>query len=390
MAKITAAGLTLRPRYLKLSAFYFLYCAALGVYLAYWPLYLREIGFTAAAIGALTAGVLISKLLSAYVFGRIADRDGRVRTLQHTALGCALAFVLVSLSDTLWWVAGTMWLFGFFWGPLLSQLDAITIVQLGHAPHGYSRIRMWGSLGFIAGTVGGAPLIDAWGPSAVPALVAPQLFLLWLLSRRLPERRERRTAPSASLRRALTPAALCLFALCFMMQLAHGPYYAFFTLYMTELAYSKTSIGLLWGVAVGAEVGVFLIMHRLLATVAAPALLLFSMLTTAARWLLTAHFPDTAVIVFAQLLHAVSFGVYHAAAVHLLKRWFPRDMSSRAQALYAVSSFGLGGALGIFFAGQMWDSIGGAGVFMVSAALAFAGAALSLPLFPAARRRALS
>ncbi|HBD11078.1 MAG TPA: MFS transporter, partial [Porticoccaceae bacterium] len=60
-------------------------------------------------------------------------------------------------------------------------------------------------------------------------------------------------------------------------------------------------------------------------------------------------------LVIAQILHAFSFGTYHAAAIETVRRLFAPGSQGGGQALYGAVSFGIGGALGSFLAGQYWS-----------------------------------
>ncbi len=76
-----------------------------------------------------------------------------------------------------------------------------------------------------------------------------------------------------------------------------------------------------WGVA--AEVILFLRMHRLLQRFGARGVLLASLGLAVLRWLLIGNFVDSlAVQIFAQTLHAATFGAFHAAAIHLVHHYF--------------------------------------------------------------------
>lgn len=57
---------------------------------------------------------------------------------------------------------------------------------------------------------------------------------------------------------------IALFIACFLNQAAHGPYYAFLSLYLETFGYSREAIGLLWGLGVAVEVGLFVLFPRLL------------------------------------------------------------------------------------------------------------------------------
>ena len=92
---------------------------------------------------------------------------------------------------------------------------------------------------------------------------------------------------------------------------------------------------------------------------------------TALRWVLIGHFIDhLAVLLFAQLLHAASFGLYHAVSIELFHRLFKGKHQGRGQALYSSISFGAGGAVGSYASGLMWDQASAATIFNLAAATA--------------------
>ncbi|HIP53157.1 MAG TPA: MFS transporter, partial [Chromatiales bacterium] len=88
-------------------------------------------------------------------------------------------------------------------------------------------------------------------------------------------------------------------------------------------------------------------------------------------WLLIALFPRWLwVLVGAQLLHATTFGTFHAAAIHLVHRYFRGRHQGRGQALYSSVSFGAGGAVGSLASGYIWSGLGPAWTYGVSTLVA--------------------
>ena len=79
-------------------------------------------------------------------------------------------------------------------------------------------------------------------------------------------------------------------------------------------------------------------------------------------------------LVIAQLLHAATFGSFHAAAIHLVFRFFKGRLQGRGQALYSSLSYGAGGAAGALVSGVLWESFGPTPSFV-------AGALVSLVAF---------
>jgi PPP family 3-phenylpropionic acid transporter len=170
------------------------------------------------------------------------------------------------------------------------------------------------------------------------------------------------------------PEVAALLGACFLMSLARGPQYAFFSIYLVDHGYSKAAVGWMWTYGVIAEIAVFLLMPALLRRFSLSAILLVCFAATVVRFLMIGWGVDLApVLFFAQLLHGLSFGAYHAAAVTAIHRWFRGAHQVRGQAIYLSVSFGAGGVLGSMLAGLSWDSIGPAWTFSAAAVAAFVG-----------------
>ncbi|MCP1727107.1 PPP family 3-phenylpropionic acid transporter [Natronospira proteinivora] len=370
----------------RLASFYLFYFAVLGAMVPYWGPYLRSIGFSAAQIGELMAILLGTKLVAPYLWGWIADRSGRrMRIIRLAGFLAAALFAGFLLGDSYLWMAAVMMSFSFFWNAALPQFEAVTLNHLGKRVDRYGRIRLWGSVGFIASVVTIGPVLDARGEAILPWIVWGLLLLLWFSTLTVPDRGDRR---QVSARGSITgilrrPEVVSLFIACFLAKASHGPYYGFFTIHLQDVGYSGGVIGALWALGVVAEIGVFLLMPRLLPWAGPRLLMLIALGLTAIRWLLIAGFVDKiGVLVGAQLLHMASFGLYHAVAVHFIHRFFAGPYQGRGQALYSSLSFGAGGALGSLAGGYLWDGLGAAQVFALAgaaAAVAFVVAWFGLP-----------
>jgi len=363
--------------YWRLSTFYLFHFASLGVLVPYWSLYLKHQGFGAGEIGELMALLMATKIVSPNIWGWIADHTGlRLGVVRAGALLAFVTFIAIFFVDSYWATALVMVLFSFFWNAVLPQFEANTLSHLGAQQHRYSSIRLWGSIGFIVTVAGMGPLLDAFDAGIVPGVMLV-LFVGILLASLLAPALDGAPHPvhGESLRRVLLkPQVLALLAVCFLMQASHGPYYTFYTLYMEGHGYTRSAIGQLWALGVVAEVGIFLLMPRLVAHYPLRSLLLASLALTALRWLLIGHYPQSLPIVLAaQTLHAASFGVYHATAIALFHKYFPGRLQGRGQALYASLSFGAGGALGSYYSGVVWESLGAEAAFIIAAGLSAAG-----------------
>jgi PPP family 3-phenylpropionic acid transporter len=357
--------------YWRLSGFYLFYFASLGALVPYWGLYLKTLGLNVTEIGQLIAILLATKIVAPNVWGWIADHTGhRMAIVRMASLLGAVSFTGVYLGHSYWWLAAVMTVFSFFWNASLPQFEATTMSHLGRDTHRYSGIRLWGSVGFIITVALLGPLLDVWGTGLLPAIVLGLFVLIWISSLSVPESAAGHLVLDQQplLKVLRRPLVLSLLAVCFLVQASHGPYYAFYTLYLEDAGYSTAVIGQLWALGVVAEIGVFLVMPMLLPRFGARRLLLTAVGLTVLRWLLIAGFVEvTAVIVFAQILHAASFGLYHAVAIYMIHVLFTGAHQGRGQALYSSISFGAGGAAGSLVSGYLWSGIGPQTMYLMAA-----------------------
>jgi PPP family 3-phenylpropionic acid transporter len=360
--------------YWRLSGFYFFYFATLGALVPYWGLYLKSIGFAPVDIGVLMALLMLSRIVAPLIWAWIADHNTqRMRVVRIAALITVIAFSGVFFGTGFWWLAGVMVVFSFFWNASLPLLEVITMNHSGGHAGAYGRVRLWGSLGFIASVLALGPVIDVRGPWWVLPSLLTLMGGIWLSSQLLPESDvQAPTLHAGRLRDVLRRPEVAAFLLaCFLMQASHGPYYTFYSIYLEANGYSKTLIGVLWAFAVVCEIGVFLVMRRLLRYLALRIVLLLSFALAALRWLLIGHYPESlSVLIIAQVLHAATFGSFHASAIQMVYRFFTGRHQHRGQAIYGSASFGLGGAVGSFYSGHTWATLGPTISFDIAALLA--------------------
>lgn len=360
--------------YWRLSGFYLFYFASLGALVPYWSLYLKSLGFSSLQIGQLMAILMATKIISPNIWGWIADHTGkRMAVVRLGSLLAVVSFAGVFFVDSFWGLALAMLLFSFFWNAALPQFEATTLSHLGEQSHRYSMIRLWGSIGFILTVAGLGPLLDSAGAAILPPVLLGLFLAIWgsslLVQERLVEHPVRESQPISRILRR--PEVLALLAVCFLMQASHGPYYTFYTIYMEGFGYSRSIIGQFWALGVIAEVVIFLIMSQLVTRFGLRSLMLWTAVLTALRWLLIGAMPESlGVMLFAQLLHAASFGVFHATAIALFHKFFIGRHQGRGQALYSSLSFGAGGAFGALYSGMAWDSLGAAPTYGLAALLA--------------------
>ena len=358
--------------YWRLSGFYFLYFAALGGFIPYWSLYLKDFGFNPIEIGELSALLVGTKIIGPILWGWIADHTGKsIGIIRLAAFFSTLIFAgFLWAHDYVGFALITIG-FSFFWNAMLPQFEAVTLAHLRNESHRYSRIRLWGSIGFIVAVLSIGAILEHYPVTLLPLIIATLLLLNAGITFVTPE------AKSISLDKAThgilkiikMPEVLAFMAVNVLLQMAHAPYYVFYSIYLKHAQYSSTVTGLLWALGVLAEIVLFIYMRNLLKHCSLRAILLLSLALATARWLMIGWGSEYLwVLIVAQLFHAATFGGTHVVAMYLLQRYFGEQHQGKGQALYTSLCFGLGGVLGSLYSGYYWDLLGSQFVFSMAAA----------------------
>ena len=363
--------------FLRLSLFYLVFFALLGLVLPYWAPYLSSVGMDATEIGWLLGIFHFSRIYAPNIWGQLADRTGRrVAILRLGAIAGFLVICWLPWLDAFWSLALVVLCFSFFWNAILPQFEVVTLQHLAGKGELYGKIRLWGSVGFILSVLIGAELFVGQGISGLPWGMLSVMLAIAVTTFIVPAPQTSATAAaSAPAGQAVAvgavlkqPVVIQFMVMVFFAQLAHGPYNGFFTLLLQEQGYDATTIGFLWCLGVVAEIVLFAILHKIWTRFSVIHVLMFSMALSVLRWWLLAIYADTLpVLLFAQLLHAASFAVLHATGIRWVQALFPPDAQGRGQALHASFGWGLGGVLGSIAAGYLWYHFGSSVTFGVAA-----------------------
>lgn len=363
--------------YWRLSGYYFFYFAFIGAFSPYFGLYLQSLSFSAWDIGLLMSQMQLMRLFGPNLWGWLADRFGRRTAIIRLAAVIGLAgFTAFFWLDKLSGMLVAMAVLAFFWSAALPLVETLTFDHLREESGRYSRIRLWGSIGFIVAVMATGAVLDYSAPIGVLWVCWGILLGILAFAIALPDARPavhaRDEQPIGEILRQ--PKVIALMAACFAMSAAHGALYVFYSIHLSDNGYSKTEVGLLWSLGVVAEIFVFMLMSRLSQRFSLRVLLLASFAAAVVRFLLVGWGVDSLVImVVAQLMHGMTFGAYHASAIAAVNLWFPGRSQGRGQALYSSLSFGAGGLLGALIGGWSWESWGAGWTFTQSSVFALLG-----------------
>jgi PPP family 3-phenylpropionic acid transporter len=363
-----------------LAVQYFLYFGVMGMHLPFFNLYCYQIGFTGWQIGVLSASRSIVLIIFGIAWSVLADRFQNRRAIY---IGCnflsAAAWGLFLLTADFAWMLAITLIYGVFFAPLISFLEAFAMDSLGRDKKRYGRMRLWGSLAFIAVVLALGRLIDLYSVKIILSLILAGSWIQALVSLGIaanvpPARLDFR----AGLKKLLSKRVSSFLACALLMLASHSAYYGFFSIHLNRLGYDNFFIGLCWTVAVGAEIVAMFFSERIFKRFDYEKVLLFSFAIAALRWTGLWVVQSAAGILVLQLTHAVTYGTFHMASILYIDGLAPKETKTIAQAVNNAVTYGLGLMVGFFVSGALYGRIGSPALFAVCGLVALLGGTLFL------------
>jgi PPP family 3-phenylpropionic acid transporter len=366
----------------RLALFYAAYFVVIGIILPFWPTWLESRGLTAQQIGLLLALGSWGKLAGNPIFTALADRVGDFKRPLILITAAALVFyILFAFADGFW---------PLFVVTMLAALCLSSIMPLGDglamglvARHGlhYGRVRLWGSVSFIAAGAGAGWLLTGRSAELVLLLVIAAVGVTLVSCMALPEVGSGPVQrPAAGWLGLLANRRFVVFVVASgLIQSSHAVLYGFGTLHWLAAGHDKDTIGLLWAVGVVAEAALFAAGGGVVGRLGPIWLLVLAGIAGMLRWTVAAVSTDLLVLGLIQLLHGLTFGAAHLAAMYYLMREVPAGLAATAQGLYGAVAWGAAFGLTMLAAGALYAAYSG-GAFFVMAAMCLAGTAFALIL----------
>ena len=355
---------------------FFLSSAVYSVITPFLALMVRDLGYSTVLVGILLGIFEGAGVAGPLVFGFLADKKQRYRLLLVTSciIPALVAFPLALLvHPAVSALLLAMMAFGF--KSSTSLLDAVTTIQIGAAGN-YGQIRVWGSVGFVVGT-----LCLQWTPffkpdnalniafwiTVVTSITVISMLILPVFSAntentadKLPE-----TQPG---KKIITMYFTVGFLLIFFSRFSMAAFYTYFPLYLTEEV-KWDAVGLMFALATSTEIPCIFFSARIIRRFGPLPLLALAAFGVCIRLLLWAVFPYKAAIVAAQLLHSLCFGIYHPAAISFFSRVFPPEKRGQGMAIYLALGSGLPALIGNMAGGGIVEAVGFRPLFAIYSAV---------------------
>jgi PPP family 3-phenylpropionic acid transporter len=367
---------------LRLALFYASLSTSFGVIVPFWPTWLAARGLDAAQIGLLLSLGYFIKLLGNPVLAALADRHGDIRRILIGLAVANLAFyALFGAARSFWLILGVTILAGLGLTAMTPLGDSLAMrLSVSRGLH-YGRVRLWGSLAYVLSGLAAGIVLAGRPADLVLVLVMLGLAASLLSCIGLPRIRllaaRRATAGWLDL---LRDRRFLLFIMAAgLVQSSHAVLYGFGTLHWLAAGYGKDVVGMLWALGTGAEIFLFMVGSAAIERLGAARLLALGAVAGAIRWTVAALTTSLPLLIFVQLLHALSFGASHLAAMYFLARNVPAGLAATAQGVYGAVAVGGVFGLTMLAAGSLYKALAGGAFFaMAGMCLVGAGAAFCL------------
>jgi PPP family 3-phenylpropionic acid transporter len=365
-----------------------------GTLLPYIPLYLLERGLSAAAIGAVLAGMALVWLFAGLVCGYLADHHLNPERilLAGTSAAAALALTLTLTADGAT-VALIILALTLVRSPL-TLLDAIALRKLRTMSRtGYARIRLRMSAGWAITAIGSGLAYQAFGLRLIPFVYAPltALAAVWMWRALKPE-----TAAAAGeiappigkgVRLGGIPLVMIGFLLsCFLLGVSLAATQNFVTLQISVLGGGALLVASAAAFQALTEIPTMGYTHVLTRYLSHRALFAIGCAIYVAVFVAWALVSNALVVALLKLVVGVAFALTYVASVTIANELSPPRLRATGQALVKSTMFGLAPIIGALGGGIVYGTLGPRVMFLASTVVVAAAGAIAVALVPAARR----
>lgn len=362
----------------------------IGTNLPYLPVWLDWAGLSPSEIAVITATPLIVRVGVTPVIAFAADRAGDHRKFLIGLSWAGLAgLIALAQSRGFWPILTWTVVFSLAWTTILPLTETVAMSGVKAAGLDYGRMRLWGSLSFIAASLVGGWVVQRLGAGSAIWLVVAGAVLTTMAAHALARpiglgRLKAATSPprlsiGGALGLLRSRIFLIFLAAAGLTQAAHAVFYTFGTLHWRDLGLSTGWSGTLWAISIVAEVVLFAYSAAVVRRIGPVELIVAGAGAAVIRWLAMGFDPPLALLVPLQLLHALTFGATHIGAIHFIGRAVPETQAGTAQALYASVTGGIAMGGAMLVAGPLYAAYAGR-AYWAMAVLAAVGLIASLVL----------
>lgn len=349
-----------------LAIFYFFYFGIVGIYIIFMPKVLAMVGYSASEIGIIFSAAPLVRFLVPFAFRSGLELNGKVFNFALVIMLLSAFSFYLSLNSFYTLVLSNVGL-GIGMSLILPYVEVIALDVLGKSRYG--KIRLYGSIGFVIVAL----VLVQFLSSAQIALFYLMFFtsltsiLAFILGSKKVSQKEIVEGYHDDITILLHWK---LWLGLTLVQVSFGAFYNFFTIYETAHNISLDMTINLWVFGVFVEIIMLYSQGRLL-QYNFVFLLQLTTFSAVVRWMLLYLYPENLMLLFfSQSLHALSFALFYTVSISYLHQLYANKVL--AQQLLSGITFGLGGLVGAFSFGYIYEYYSEY-IFLVASGVAFLG-----------------
>ena len=367
----------------RLALYYAAYFAVIGILLPFWPIWLEGKGLDAVEIGFILASAPFVRAIGSPLIAQVADRHGLRRPIIIVLTASAtISFAVFNYINDFWPIIIVTILFFMLFSSSQPLAESLTMHVVRNEGANYGRMRLWGSVTFILAAIGGGYLLEGRNVNIIFYLSLIGLWILFVICIFLPKFRFPADAdkefPILKLLK-IKPFVWMLIAAA-LIQSSHAVVYSFSTIHWKSIGFSESLIGILWAEGVLAEIILFQYSSLVLNRISPTMLIIIAAAAGIIRWSIMGYTDFLPALIFAQVLHGLTFGAAHLGAIHYISETIPPNLSATAQSLLSAVVMGLAIGLTTMISGVLYSSVGSLAYFPM-AGMAFVSVIVGLVLY---------
>jgi len=332
--------MSVRP-FTWLALSFFGYYCAYGVFMPFFPVWLKSQHYGEELIGMVLASAYVFRFVGGLFFSGLIKRASQlINSLRLLALASALIMTGLSFAaGSFWLLFGAIGLFAMVNSAGMPITDSLASTWQRQIQLDYGKARLIGSMAFVVGVTLFGNVIGFFGEQNIVWILTALLLVYSMMQCVTPtippqdEPSEQATAEVRYWDLLKNNTTLRVLIASSLIQGSHAAYYVYSVLYWTSLGIPVSQTSLLWGVAVVAEILLFFFSRRLLQNWKVTSIFYLATFACIVRWLGLAAANAIWLIAILQLLHSLTYAVAHYGMVRYITTQ-PQAHISKLQALY--------------------------------------------------------
>lgn len=339
-----------------------MYWITAALYLPFIGIFFSEKGMNTMQIGILSAIMPVSALLIQPFWSRSSDKPGmRRKVLIGLNLSCALSLILFLFVETYFQIFLVTALYAVFNSAILPISDAIIVSQSTQQKLSFAKIRMCGTVSYAIVVLGaGFYLREHIQMMFLLNILSFLIFsgvILTVPSNQI--KTENVVTNGSGKKGKLFQSNEIYFVLffAFAMQFGINYYSAFLGVYLLELGYNQSLVGILNCISALSEIPILIIIHRVSKKFKEVSLLAFSVCCMAIRLILLAS-GNVILMAIAQLLQGPSYMISYFVCVVYINKVVAPGKISQGQGVLSFVQMGIGSLGGTLIGGALASKYG--------------------------------